>query len=265
MSAQWTYADQFQIVKENSMYPHHEESIRIMTDYFKDKDDVIALILGGSVAKGLERPDSDLDAMVVVTQESYEKHSLEGTLSECIFGKCTYEGGYFDVKYITKHFLETAARAASEPTRNAFISSRVLFTHDEEITDFVRQIPLFQENEKEDKMLSFYSDLSLNYNYFWKVCRPEGYMILQINEILFPSNRRLEETTAKAPKKPEHFMTFVKEFETTLSDEACDNLVKAFLDWLPYPVPDDLSTVLTRYQADYEQWWLNPRPFINEW
>ena len=61
-------------------------------------------------------------------------------------------------------------------------------------------------------MLSFYSDLSLNYNYFWKVCRPEGYMklhtageiiysccrmILQINEILFPSNRRLEETTAK--------------------------------------------------------------------
>lgn len=267
-------------MKETDMYNHHEESIKIMTDYFKKQEDVIALILGGSVAKGMERPDSDLDAMVVVTPGRYERHMAEGTLSECIYGWCTYEGGYFDVKYITKHFLEAAARAASEPTRNAFVSSRVLFTRDEDITGYVRQIPLFQQKEKDDKMLSFYSDLSLNYNYFWKICRPSGYMklhtaaeiiyaccrmVLQINETLFPSNRRLEETAARAANKPEGFMELCREFEDSLSDEACDRLVDAFLKWLPYPVPQELSAVLSRYEADFEQWWLNPRPFISEW
>jgi hypothetical protein len=28
----------------------------------------------------------------------------------------------------------------------------------------------------EDKQLSFYSNLALNYYYFWKECKPEGYM-----------------------------------------------------------------------------------------
>ena len=51
------------------MYKHHEESLENLKKYFRDKEEVIALIFGGSVAKGCERPDSDLDAMVVITDE----------------------------------------------------------------------------------------------------------------------------------------------------------------------------------------------------
>lgn len=46
------------------MYKHHEESLENLKQYFSDREEVIALIFGGSVAKGCERPDSDLDAMV---------------------------------------------------------------------------------------------------------------------------------------------------------------------------------------------------------
>ena len=47
------------------MYQHHEESIENMKEFFK-KQDVIALILIGSVAKGTERADSDLDCAVIL-------------------------------------------------------------------------------------------------------------------------------------------------------------------------------------------------------
>lgn len=42
------------------MYKHHEESLQIMVSHYKKRSEVIALIFGGSVAKGQERIDSDL-------------------------------------------------------------------------------------------------------------------------------------------------------------------------------------------------------------
>lgn len=45
------------------MYKHHEQSIENMKDYYR-KHGAVALILAGSVAKGTERADSDLDGVV---------------------------------------------------------------------------------------------------------------------------------------------------------------------------------------------------------
>ena len=86
------------------MYQHHLDSIEKMKEYFRPTEGIIALVLGGSVAKGNERPDSDLDALVILTPEAYAKKLAEGRTAECVFGHCTYEGGYFDVKYMTKDY-----------------------------------------------------------------------------------------------------------------------------------------------------------------
>ena len=51
------------------MYKHHEDSLKIMTEHYRNQEGVIAFIFGGSVAKGMERIDSDLDGMIVVSQE----------------------------------------------------------------------------------------------------------------------------------------------------------------------------------------------------
>ena len=126
------------------MYKHHEESLAIMRRYFEERPEVIALIFGGSVAKGNERPDSDLDGMVVVSDEVYAQKLAANQTAETITGLCTYEGGYFDVKYMTKSYLLAAAERASEPTRNAFVGSRVLFSRDPEIEGIVARIPVFQ-------------------------------------------------------------------------------------------------------------------------
>lgn len=47
------------------MYQHHEESLRIMEKMFREREEVIALVFGGSVAKGMERPDSDRDGCLL--------------------------------------------------------------------------------------------------------------------------------------------------------------------------------------------------------
>ena len=262
-------------------YPHHREAVKELISIFREKEGVIALVFGGSVAKHMEREDSDIDAMVIVTEEFYERKRKVNCIAECIsMGDCAYPGGYFDVKYMTKDYIRDAAEKGSEPTRNSFIGSHVLFSADEEVTELVRRIPVFQKQEFEEKMLSFFSNLQLKYNYFLKACRPEGYMklkvaseivyslyrmVLQENEILFPCNRRLEQFVKLAPDQPEHLVEYCEEFCRTLEDEPLDKAVEAWKAWTHYQYPTDSAVCQSRYCDDFEQWWRIPRPLVSEW
>lgn len=262
-------------------YPHHREAVKELISIFREKEGVIALVFGGSVAKHMEREDSDIDAMVIVTEEFYERKRKVNCIAECIsMGYCAYPGGYFDVKYMTKDYIRDAAEKGSEPTRNSFIGSHVLFSADEEVTELVSRIPVFQKQEFEEKMLSFFSNLQLNYNYFWKACRPEGYMklkvaseivyslyrmVLQENEILFPCNRRLEQFVKLAPDQPEHLVEYCEEFCRTLEDDPLDKALEAWKAWTHYQYPTDSAVCQSRYCDDFEQWWRVPRPLVSEW
>ena len=262
-------------------YPHHREAVKELISIFREKEGVIALVFGGSVAKHMEREDSDIDAMVIVTEEFYERKRKVNCIAECIsMGDCAYPGGYFDVKYMTKDYIRDAAEKGSEPTRNSFIGSHVLFSADEEVTELVSRIPVFQKQEFEEKMLSFFSNLQLNYNYFWKACRPEGYMklkvaseivyslyrmVLQENEILFPCNRRLEQFVKLAPDQPEHLVEYCEEFCRTLEDDPLDKALEAWKAWTHYQYPTDSAVCQSRYCDDFEQWWRIPRPLVSEW
>lgn len=74
------------------MYQHHLESAQRCKEYFAGKEGVIAVIWGGSVVKGNARPDSDIDAIVVVTEEKYAELAAQKRTAEVITGYCTYEG-----------------------------------------------------------------------------------------------------------------------------------------------------------------------------
>lgn len=262
------------------MYKHHEESIQNLISYFKKDNGVVAVILGGSVAKGCERPDSDIDAMVVVTAEKYAEQAAKNALTETISGYCTYEGGYFDIKYYKKKFLEAAAQKGSEPARNAFLSSKCLYTKDSEIPAIVSAIPVFQMQEKEDKMLSFYSALMLNVHYFWVMSKNDAYLrtraaadivlfsyrlLLQENEVLFPCGKSLLYTVSKLSTKPEDIVEKSNRFLHNLDDTSKDDFVNTILSFLKYQPPKDFSEILTRYTQDNELWWYQAHPLIAEW
>ncbi len=261
------------------MLKHHEESIENMKEYFR-KQGAIALILTGSVAKEIERADSDLDCVVIVSEEEYKEKEKNNTTTETIDGLCTYEGGYFDVKYMTKEYLKDLAERGSEPARNGFTKARILFCSDVEIEGIIPQIPVFQKKEKEEKFLSFYSDFWLNYHYFLKSCEIDGYMkmqtiveiiysvyrmILQENEILFDCNRRLEKQVEFVSEKTAELVRLGRELERSQSIQDADRFVDKFVEITTYEPPKDIAVVLTRYSKDYQEWWRNPRPNIKEW
>lgn len=261
------------------MYPHHERALESLKAYFSKEPGVIALIFGGSVAKGLERPDSDIDAMVIVTDERYEELKAQNQLAQVITGYCDYEGGYFDIKYMTKDYLAAAADHGSEPTRNSFLKSRCLMTSDPEIPELVKKVQEFQKQEKADKMLSFYAALELNRGYFWSF--PENLLLrtravadiafftlrllLEDQEVLFPCAKSLTIAVERLENKPENVLELCREFLQNPCDETKDAFVNPVLDFISFRPPEDGNKVLTRFVEDNEQWWYKTRPLIAEW
>ncbi len=261
------------------MYRHHEESMENLVRLYRGDESVLAIVLGGSIAKGLERPDSDIDAIIVVTEAKYRALTAERRLSECVFGHCTYEKGYFDIKYCTKAYLAATAERGSEPSRYAFTGSRCLFARDPEIEPMIAAIPVFQTAQKAEKMLSFYSAYALNSGYFWRASADNPYLrhraaaeaalfglrlVLQEEEILFPCQKNLWVMIQSLPGT-EALLAACEAFLKALTDEALQAYSEALFARIRYRPPEDYSQTLTRFIDDMELWWYKERPLIAEW
>ncbi len=264
------------------MYPHHAESIQKLKEYFAGREEVIAIVLDGSIVKGNARPDSDVDAVVVVTEEAYRELAAENRLAEIITGHCTYEGGYFDIKYKTKKMLQAAAEKGSEPTRNAYVKAQVVFSRDGEIAEIVSRIATYPAHERSRKIDCFCANLQLNRGYFLHcVGQENAYMrahlaqeivysvyrlILIENELLFPCNRRLEEAVRSALRRPENILELGASFLKDITTDRCEAFVSAFLTQSGLPLKSDLSECCSLYTKYYEDWWdTQSPPFPNEW
>ena len=265
------------------MYPQHERATQNLVALFKEDPEVLAVVLAGSLAKGLERPDSDVDAIIAVTEEKYRRLQMEGRTSECIEEGCGYEGGYFDLKYYTKDYLLAAAAHGSEPTRYAFTGSYCLFSRDAELPEIVARIPVFQKAEKEEKMLSFYAALLLYSGYFWDCSKRENRylqvksaamtvlyglrLVLEDAGALFPCQKNLMKAVDALPaeKKPAGIVEKANRFLELMTDEAKEDFVRSVLGFIAYKPPQNLNIPLSRFIRDHEEWWYDPRPFIEEW
>lgn len=264
------------------VYSHHIESVEKLKEYFLSMQGLIAIVLDGSIVKGNARADSDIDAVLIVTEEKYRELAAQNRLAEVIAGHCTYEGGYFDVKYKTKEILRRAAQFASEPTRNAYVKARVIYSTDGEIAPLVEKIAAYPEHERADKIRCFNANLQLNRGYFLHCVGEENaYMrahlaqeivysvyrlILAENRALFPCNRRLEEAVKACERRPENILQLGRAFLKEITVENCEAFVTAFWQESELPLSDDVSENCSRYVEFYEDWWLKENsPFPNEW
>ncbi|MCL1884849.1 MAG: nucleotidyltransferase domain-containing protein [Defluviitaleaceae bacterium] len=249
-------------------YKHHEDSIKNMTAHFRENPEIEALFLIGSIVTGTAREDSDIDGVAIISKEAAERKKQSGGLLEVIRGKCTYDGGYFDIHYHTREDLKGIAQNGSEPMRNMFTNAQVLFCDEPSLPELVKKIPAYPTTEAEKKRLRFYCTFKQFYVYFWNCCKPEGFFRLHIadgmifnlyrlilieNKILFPSMRRLEQAVIDAPKKPENIIGKVKKFMQTLSDEDCAALVESYETWTSYDFPKEHNTVMNNF-ADTWEW-----------
>lgn len=241
-----------------------------MQEYFQGDSTVIALILGGSVAKGEARPDSDLDAMVIITDQAYENRKATGRLAECIMDKCTYEGGYFDIKYFNKAYLTAAAERGSDPTRNSFVGAKVIFSSDSTIAEIIVKVPIYPRDKKAERIQLFHSILSLASGYFYNCaernhdhymldkCRFEIVyaglrMLYAYNEVFFPSHVRMIEYADRLPNKPDGIVQLAKAVSEKRDVESKNAFVDAVLNFTDWGI--DPTQVGSTYVEKMEQTW----------
>ena len=204
------------------MKPHHKRAIEKLTEHLKQDERYLALIITGSVAKGQEKDDSDIDFVLVVSDEEYVKRKRRNRFSYFDTQFCDYPGGYVDGKIVNLEFLKTVAERGTEPARDAFDDAWIAFSKIPELEDILNAIPVYQIEEKARKIQSFTAQFEIAY---WYVGEAEkrndkyllnraatdlvlfgGRLILAHNELLFPFHKLFMNVLEKAPQKPENLL-----------------------------------------------------------
>jgi hypothetical protein len=261
------------------MRPHHERVIQRLTELFKDDPRFPALIIGGSIAKRREQENSDVDIMLVATDEEYAKRAASMDFWYLNREICDYPGGYVEGRYIDMQYLRDAADHGSEPTRAAFVGAFMPYSRFPELESLLKQIPVYQEAERRAKIESFFSQVLL-LNWFIEEAEKRedryllmhatselvlfgGRLILEHNRILYPYHKWFMYEVRRAADKPDNFVVLI---DTLLAEPSIANSqafvesIKNFQDW---GVPYDQAVV--HFAKDREwPWRIGPSP-VQDW
>ena len=85
------------------------------------------------------------------------------------------------------------------------------------------------------------------------------------DHILFDCNRRLEKQVESISEKTAELVRLGRQLEISQDMQDADRFVDKFREITSYVPPEDIGVVLTRYSKDFQEWWREPRPNINEW
>jgi predicted nucleotidyltransferase len=237
-----------------TVYAHHAETIQRVVDHFRGDVELEALLLGGSVAHGFERPDSDVDVMFVISDESHAARNRMGKLVYSSSELCVAPTAYVDGKYLTAAMLRAVAEKGSEPARFAF--RYPLEAKAERMMRFAAQLEAW--NWYASEALKHENPYLLGVSVD-KLVLFGGRLILAHNELLYPYHKWFLRVLEVAPDQPAGLMPAIRALYVDPSVEAIGRfyeLVKGFRDW-------DSSGVFwpVQFMADSELNWLNgPAP-----
>ena len=254
-----------------SIRPHHQEAIDRLVEEYRDDPGFLGLIIGGSVAKGFARDDSDVDFLIIATDEDYRRRTAENDLFINRTDLCSYDGGYVDGKVISVDYLERVAERGNEPSRAAFQGAFLGFSHDDTLASLLAQIPVYQEDGHDERVRAFYSMAFIQNWLIHEANRHDnrytmlraasqltlfaGRLILAHNRELFPYHKWLPRVLESVPDKPPGFM---QAFDRLIAEQTAANaktlfdLVRSYRDW----GVTDLDAY-TWFMTDVENAWMS--------
>jgi hypothetical protein len=197
---------------------HHRRALERLVDSLARDPANLALLLGGSLAHGYARPDSDIDVLQVVGREQMERLRGEGRLTWSDPSLCEWEGGYVDAKYVDTDLLEDVAERGSEPARYAYQDARILFSRIDGLDDILARVVRYPIEGRDDRVARFAAQLLAWRWYHSESIRQESpylgalarqkvvlfacRIVLACNERLYPFHKWLLRETERAPERP---------------------------------------------------------------
>ena len=262
--------------------PHHQQTIDRLADAYRDDPNFPALIIGGSVAKGWARPDSDVDFMIVATEAEFDRRRRLVKPGDLFINRTDlsdYEGGYVDGKIINVPFLEKLAQHGNEPSRAAFNGAFLAYSHLPGLDAVMKKIPVYPEAERDKRMRSFYCMAFMGRWLMNEATRHKnpytinraasqlvlyaGRLILAYNRTLYPFHKWLMQALEEVEGKP---ADLIKHMHALLKEPTCENAdalfeqVKAFVD---LGVPD--LEAYTWFMTEVEWSWMSDSTPLEDW
>ena len=261
-----------------TMYEHHRATIDRAVARLQARDDVLGVLVGGSIAHGFATATSDVDLLIVVSDAEWERRLAAGDTTELDLESATYEGGYVDCKYTSPGFIRDVAERGTETTRFAFDGVTVAWSRVDGLEEAVRAAARYPIDGRADRIRSFHAQLE-----YWQwlfregvrsdnafvraVAAPNvvlfaGRLILAHNAVLYPGIKWLVRVLRDVPEQPPGLAAAIEaviERPGTDTVDALVALVSGFRDW---GVADQHWG--TTFMLDTELAWLRGNPSIAE-
>lgn len=252
------------------MYPHHRKAIETVTDKLKQNEHILAVIAGGSVAHGYAREDSDIDVMIVVSDERHGALLESGELQYYETESTPYDGGYVDGKYTSAAYIRKVAESGNEPARFAYKDAIVTYSEIPGLEELVANAARYPAERKQESLEKFYAQFEC-----WKwmfhegLKRQEAYLIdyaasnyvlfagrliLAHNEVLYPYHKWFMRVLSEVEHKPEGIMEAINGVLRLKSKESAESLhtcVESFCEW-----PKSSKGWPSRFMLDSELNWM---------
>ncbi|KAA9108165.1 nucleotidyltransferase domain-containing protein [Microbacterium rhizomatis] len=147
-----------------------ERALVAYVDAVRDEPGTLAVVVVGSVARGTERPDSDVDVYLVVDDQRFAAETAAGRFAWTDRAGLDYPGSYIDVKLVSPSYLEAAARDADDPTRASFEGARIAHAKGgfaaERLAPLIEMITTLPEPVWAERIRSFRAQAHLYGGYF---------------------------------------------------------------------------------------------------
>lgn len=235
------------------------------------RDDVLGLLITGSIAHGFETEISDVDVMILVSPEDFEARLLSGAVTYHETESCTYKGGYIDGKYTSIDFLRKVADHGSEPARFAFEGAKVAFCKIDGVQELLGEICRYPVEKKLDNIKRFYAQFEASVWYYFESVKHNnahllhysitnmvlfgGRLILAHNELLYPYHKWFLRMLGRASAKPDNLAELIHnvyEHKDEQSVRALYETIKNFTNWGVVAWP-------AQFMMDSELSWMHDR------
>lgn len=259
--------------------PHHQRGIDNLVAAYENDDRFQALIIGGSVAKGLARDDSDVDFMIVATDEEFENRQSVGELFINRRDLTDYPHGFVDGKIINMEYLKAVAIRGNEPTRAAFDGAFAAYSKTDELDGIMKRIGEYPEETRPKKLKTFYcmafmqnwlmNEADRHGNVYTKIRAASqlalfcGRLILAHNRKFFPYHKWFYDYLKMCSEKPESLLEKMDTLLFVPNLKNAQNLfatVKSFRDW----GVSDLEAY-DWFMKDVELAWMKNNASLEDW
>lgn len=264
------------------MRAHHDAAITAAIERYSPRDGMQAIVLIGSLARGDERPDSDVDLYLFTTEEAYrarpypERLGFGDALPEGIVLRDGIEGVYYDVKVGPVRLLREAVEAANDVARACFDDARVVWSATPEIGEEMSALIERVNNPGDEYWVghqeSFMALAALEAGYFLSEGRKLGNTVMEragavhfalavgrallaLNHVLYRGTKYLERQLAALPIAPPDIAGRICDLVANPDPEAASTLYQEVAALAEWPLPSE--HILTRYFEDHELAWFS--------